>query len=159
MIDKVLAHMGNSNTGQKFFKWASQPMSEKMLNHTLPQIETVLATGCYMFSTARQKNIDDDRKKMLQIQNVASGVVGITIASAANRAIGKFGEKVIENLDPKKVNPDSIKQISNGLRIGLPLIVTSFCMRALIPTFVAMFSGKTMDIMREKRKNKLNVKV
>ena len=97
MIDKILSNIGSSRTGQRFFKWACKPASEKFLNNTLPQIETLLATTCYVISTAKQKNIDDDRKKMLQIQNVASGLVGIGIASSANRAIGKFGEKVIEN--------------------------------------------------------------
>ena len=154
MIDKILSGIGNSNTGQKFYRWASQPASEQMLNRTLPQIETIFSTACYMISTAKQKNIDSDRKKMLQIQHVASGAVGLTISSIANKAISNFGEKVIQHLDPKKVNPDSIRQISAGLRIGLPIVTTAFCMRFLIPSCIALFSGKVMDKVREKREHK-----
>ena len=159
MIDKILSNIGSSRTGQRFFKWACKPASEKFLNNNLPQLETVPATACYVVSTAKQKNIDDDRKKMLQIQNAASGIVGITIASTANRAIGKFGEKVIQNLDTNKINPDSIKQISTGLRIALPLATTAFCMRFLIPSCIALFSGKVMDKVRSNREHKkLNIK-
>ena len=158
MISKVLANIGNSKAGQKFFGWASQPKSEKFLNNTLPQIETVFSTACYMISTAKQKNIDDDRKKMLQIQHVASGAVGLTVASFANRAVGKFGESVAKNLDPKKLDPNAIKQVTNGIKVGLPIVTTAFCMRFAIPTAIALFSGKTMDKVREHRKNKLDVK-
>lgn len=158
MIDKILSTIGNSKTSQKFFKWASQPDAEKFLNSTLPQIETAAATSCYIYSTAKQKNIDDDRKKLLQLQNIGSGVVGITIASTASRAVGKFGEKVIENLDTDKVNPDSIKRISTGIRVGLPIMVTSFCMRFLVPSCIALFSGKIMDKVRNKRNDRLDVK-
>ena len=66
-ISDILARIANSKTGQKIAKWATQPNKEKMLNHTLPQVETVLSTACYVYSTAKQKNIDEDRKKLLQI--------------------------------------------------------------------------------------------
>ncbi len=158
MIAKILSGIGNSNAGQRFFKWASQPSSEKILNQTLPQVETVFSTACYMISTQKQKNIDDDRKKMLQIQHITSGLVGLTIASAANKGISKFGEKVIENIDPAKVNPESIKQISTGLRVGLPIVTTAFCMRFLIPSCIALFSGKIMDKVRDRREKKLDIK-
>ena len=161
MIDKILANVGNSKIGNKFFAWSSKPDSEKFLNNTIPQIETAFSTACYMFSTAKQKNIDDDRKKMLQIQHVASGLVGIIIASKANRAVGKFGEKVIENLDTSKINADVIKQISTGIRIAIPLLVTSCIMRFLIPSAIACFSGKAMDKVRENRdkSKRLDLKV
>lgn len=152
MIDKILSGIGNSSKGQQFFKWASQASSEKFLNNTIPQLETLLATGCYVYSTSKQKNIDKEQRDLLQIQNVASGIVGITIASVANRAIGRFGDSVIKHLDTNKINPNSIKQISTGLRIGLPIATTAFCMRFLIPSCIALFSGKVMDKIREKRK-------
>lgn len=150
MISKILAHLGDSKTGQKFFNWASQPKSESFLNNTLPTIETAFSTACYMYSTAKQKNIDSDRKKMLQIQHVASGVAGMTVGSIANRAISKTVENVIPHLDPKKIDPESLKQVSTGLRIIAPLICTTAIMRLVTPTIIALFSGKVMDKKREK---------
>ena len=160
MIDKILSTMGNGKTAQKFFKWASNPANEKILNQTLPQIETVIATGCYMLSTARQKNIDKDQKDMLQIQNVASGAVGLTLATVISRKVGKFGEDVIKHLDPGKISLESMEKVKTGLRVGIPLVTTAMCMRFLIPSAIAMFSGKIMDKVRDKRgKNKVDFKV
>ena len=154
MIDKILSNVGNSRTGQKFFKWAVNPANEKILNQTLPQVETVVATGCYMISTAKQKNIDKDRKDMLQIQHIASGVVGLTLATAMSNKIGKFGEAVIEQLDPKKIPSKELDGISSGIRVGIPLITTALCLRFLIPSAIAMFSGKIMDKVRAGREHK-----
>ena len=159
MIDKILSTVGNSNAGQRFFKWAVNPANEKILNQTLPQIETIIATGCYMASTARQKNIDKDQRDMLQIQNVASGVVGLTLATVMSRKIGKFGEDVIKHLDPKKIPIENMSKVQTGLRVGIPLVTTALCMRFIIPSAIAMFSGKIMDKVRANREQKkLNYK-
>ena len=151
-ITKILVNIAKSKPGQAFYKWASQPKSEQFLNTTLPQVETVLATGCYVWSTARQKNIDKDRKNLLQIQNIGSGIVGLFVSSWANKKISNYGEKLIKQLDTNKIDPKSIRQISSGLRVGLPILTTGICMRFLIPSVIALFSGKMMDSVRDSRK-------
>lgn len=153
-ISKILANIANSKPGQKFYKWACDPNKEKFFNNTLPQVETVLSTACYVWSTARQKDIDKERKQLLQIQNVGSGVAGLVIASAANRKVSKFGEELIKELDPKKIDPKSIRKISTGIRVASPILITGFIMRFALPTILAGFSGKIMDKVREKKTEK-----
>ena len=153
MIDKILSGMGNSNLGQRFYTWAAKPGSDKILNRTLPQIETVIATGFHVLATARQ-DIDKDRKNLLQIQNVGTGLAGLTLGTALSMGIGKFGEKVIDNLDPQKIPPEKLNQIRAGMRIGIPTTTMCFCMRFLLPSVVALFSGKVMDKVRDKREQK-----
>jgi hypothetical protein len=150
-VSDILARIANTRYGQKIAKWATQPNKDRLLNHTLPQVETVLSTGCYIWSTAKQKDIDKERKQLLQIQNVGSGAVGLVLAGAANRWIGNKGEEIIKYIDPKKVDPKSLRQISTGIRVGLPILTTAVCMRFLIPSFIALFSGKIMDKAREKK--------
>ena len=158
-VSDILARIANTKTGQKVIKWATQPNKEKMLNHTLPQIETILATSCYVYSTAKQKNIDKERKQLLQIQNVGSGLVGLFVAGAANRWIGNKTEEIIKYIDPKKIDPKSLRQISTGLRVGAPILTTAIVMRMALPTLIAGFSGKLMDKARAKQQeNKLDVK-
>ena len=149
MISKILSNIGNSKVGQRFFNWAAQPKSEKFLNQRIPQAETVLTTAMYMISTAKQKNIDDDRKKMLQIQHVASGAVGLTLSTIANKAVSNYSEKVIKHLDPKKIDSNSIKKVSTGLRVFGPIFVTAACMRWLVPVGISLFSSHA--------KNKINI--
>ena len=157
MIDKILSGIGNSKASQKFYKWAVNPKNEKILNQTLPQIETVIATSCYVASTARQKNIEKEQRDMLQIQNVTSGIAGLCVASVLSKKVSAFGEKVIEGLDPNKIPEENIKQIGTGLRVGIPLVTTAFVMRLLIPSAIALFSGKVMDKRRDKQ-SKLDFK-
>ena len=156
-VSDIFVKIANTECGQKIAKWATQPDKEKLLNQTLPQVETVLSTGCYIWSTAQQKDIDKERKQLLQIQNIGSGVVGLILSGAANRWIGNKGEEVIKHLDKDKIDPKSIRQISNGLRVGIPIVTTAICMRFLIPSFIAMFSGKLMDKVREKPRKGLNL--
>lgn len=156
-VNNVLSNIAKTKPMQKFYKWASDPLNDRFLNNNLPQVETILSTACYIWSTAKQKNIDDERKKLLQIQNVGSGAVGLCISSWANKKVGKLGEDVIKHLDTTKVDPKSIRQISTGIRVGLPILTTAFCMRFLIPSLLAAFSGKMMDRIREKEKKGINV--
>lgn len=157
-VSRILETIAKSKSGEKFYKWCAQPGKDKFLNNTLPQVETVLSTGCYVWSTAKQKNIDKDRKQLLQIQNVGSGAVGLVLSSAANKWIGNQTENIIKDLDPNKLDPKTIRKVSTGLRVIAPVLTTAICMRLLIPTVLACFSGKVMDKVREKREErKLNI--
>lgn len=151
-INKIFESLASSKTGQKVYKWACEPKSEKFLNNNLPQIETVLSTACYMWSTARQKNIEKDQRDLLQIQNLGSGILGVGLGAYLNRKIGKYTEKVIKDLDSNKIDPKSIRKISTGLRVGLPILTTAVLMRLVTPTVLAFISGKMMDKKRENQK-------
>ena len=158
-ISRIFENFAKSKTGQKIYKWACERKSEHFLNNTLPQVETVLSTACYVWSTAKQKNIEKDQRDLLQIQNVGSGLIGLAIGSWANRKVGKLGEDIIKDLDPKKLDPKAIRKISTGLRVGLPIMSTAIVMRFLLPSLLAGFSGKLMDKAREKRQQqKLDIK-
>ena len=161
-VSKIFEALAKTKVGQKVYKWCGDGNHDKFLNHNLPQLETILSTSCYVWSTAKQKNIDDDRKNLLQIQNIGSGLVGLVLAGAANRWVYNQGEKIIKDLDPKKLDPKAIRKVSTGLRVGLPLITTAFCMRMLIPTALACFSGQIMSKVRENREKyaqkKLDIK-
>jgi hypothetical protein len=157
-INKIFEAIAKSKAGQKFYKWCASPGKDTFLNNTLPQVETVLSTACYVWSTAKQKNIDDDRKKLLQIQNVGSGAVGLVLGTAANRWISKKTDLIVKDLDPTKLDPKALRKVSTGLRVFAPIVTTAMCMRFLIPCAIAMFSGKVMDKEREKRQQQLNVK-
>ena len=159
-VSKILESIAKSKPGQKFYKWCASPGKDVFLNNTLPQIETVFATGCYILSTERQKNIDRDRKNLLQIQNVGSGIVGLAMGTAANHWVSKKADGIIQHLDPTKLDPKALRKVSTGLRVALPILSTAICMRFLIPTAIACFSGKAMDKVREKREQqKLDIKV
>lgn len=151
-INKIFESFATSKVGQKVYKWACEPKSEKFLNNNLPQIETILSTACYVWSTSRQKNIDKEQRDLLQIQNIGSGILGVGVGAYLNRKVGKYTEKVIKDLDTTKIDPKSIRKISTGLRVGLPILTTAVLMRLVTPTVLAFVSGKMMDKKRENQK-------
>ena len=158
-ISKIFEAIAKSKPGQKFYKWCASPGKDKFLNNTLPQVETVLSTTAYVWSTAKQKNIDDDRKKLLQIQNIGSGAAGLVLGTAANHWISNQTDKIVKDIDPKIMDPKSLRKVSTGLRVIAPLATTAIIMRFALPVLLAGLSGKMMDKEREQRKqNKLDVK-
>lgn len=154
-ISKIFEAIAKSKPGQKFYKWCASPGKDTFLNNTLPQVETVLSTACYVWSTAKQKNIEPEQKQLLQIQNVGSGAVGLVLGSAANRWISKKTDAIVKDIDPTKLDPKALRKISTGLRIAAPIFTTALLMRCIIPTALAATSGKMMD---KKREAKLDVK-
>ena len=157
-ISKIFEAFAKSKAGQKFYKWAASPGKDRFLNNTLPQVETVLATSCYVWSTAKQKNIEKEQKDLLQIQNIGSGVVGIAVGTAANKWISNQTDAIVKDLDPKKLDPKSLRKVSTGLRVIAPILTTAILMRCIIPTALAAMSGKMMDKKREVQEQKLDVK-
>lgn len=160
-INKIFEWLAKTKPGQKVYKWCAEGNHDRFLNNTLPQVETVLSTACYVWSTSKQKNIEKDQRDLLQIQNIGSGIVGLGLGTAANHWISKQTDKIVKDLDPKVMDPKALRKVSTGLRVFAPILVTGTIMRFILPSLVAGFSGKVMDREREKREamKKLDVKV
>ena len=144
-----------SNLGQRFYRYAADPRNESFFNNTLPSLETIVSTICYCWATHKQKDIDPDRRALLQWQNVGSGVVGFLVGSWANRKVSNYAEKIIPHIDPKIV-PD-VHKVIGGLKVGLPIVTTGILMRCIAPSIIAWFSGKAEEVRRSKRDKKLNI--
>jgi len=158
-VSKIFEAIAKSKPGQKLYKWCTEPGHDSFLNNTLPQVETVLSTACYVWSTAKQKNIEKDQRDLLQIQNVGSGIVGLALGTAANHWISKKTDEIIKYIDPKVLDPKSIRKVSTGLRVAAPILSTAIIMRLAIPTVLAGFSGKVMDKVREKREKEKGLNI
>ena len=157
-INKIFESFAKSKTGQKFYKWTNSEKAQKFINLNLAQAETVLSTGAYIYSTAKQ-DLPPRQKTNLQYQNIGSGLVGLLLAGTANRWVYKKGEEIIKDLDPKKLDPKSIRKISTGLRVFLPLATTALCMRWLIPCAVSVLSSVAVDKTHKKDDKTLDTKV
>ena len=154
----LITRVALSDMGQKFYKFATNPKNEDFFNNTLPTIETGVATLCYIWATHKQKDIDDDRKALLQWQNVGSGLVGIALGSWLNRKVSAYAEKIIPHIRQDLI-PDAHKVVA-GLKILIPMATTCLLMRAAMPAAVAWLSGKAEEVRRNKRdleNKKLNV--
>ena len=145
-----------SKTMQKFYKKACDPKHDAFFNNTLPTLETVASTLCYIVSTEKQREIPREQKNVLQWQNVLSGVAGIAIGSVANRKVTKFANKLVPLIDKEHV--EDVHKVVAGTKVVLPLIATALLMRLVMPVVVAQASTMIEDHRRAKKNQKIDVK-
>lgn len=143
-----------SKAVQNFYKKACDPKHADFFNNTLPTLETLVSTGCYIYATQKQKNIPPEQKKVLQWQNILGGVAGMFLGSFLNRKVSKFADKLAPKIDK---NICDVHKIEAGLKVGLPLVATACVMRLLVPVVSAQASTMIEDYRRAK-KNKLDIK-
>ena len=151
---KALEKFATSKVGTKLYKWSSSEKGQKWLYETLPTLETVVATSCYVYATEKQK-LSRREKNVLQWQNVLPAIVGIAAGTYLNRKVFNFGEQIIKNLKPELV-PDAHK-IMGGIRVATPIFTTALLMRFLFPVATAFISGEIEERRAQKNK-KLDVK-
>ena len=153
----LIQRIALSKWGEKLYRHAADPANHRFWSCSLPSLETVTSTMAYCWATHKQKGLDDDRKMLLQTQNVLSGVAGFALGSYLNRKVYDWGEKLVPLIDPKIVD---VHKVTNGLRILLPILLTATLMRCVTPSIVAWISGKTEEVRRAKKvenEKKLNV--
>ena len=145
-----------SKTMQKFYKKACDPKHDAFFNNTLPTLETVASTLCYIVSTEKQREIPREQKNVLQWQNVLSGVAGMAIGSVANRKVTKFANKLVPLIDKEHV--EDVHKVVAGTKVVLPLIATALLMRLVMPVVVAQASTMIEDHRRAKKNQKIDIK-
>ena len=145
-----------SKTMQKFYKKACDPKHDAFFNNTLPTLESVASTLCYIVSTEKQNGIPREQKNVLQWQNVLSGVAGVAIGSVLNRKVTGFANKLVPLID--KAHVEHVHKVVAGTKVVLPLIATALLMRLVMPVVVAQASTMIEDHRRAKKKQKIDVK-
>lgn len=126
-ISDLLAKFAKSKTGQKMYKTLVSPDKETFLNNTLPLIESTVCTASYVYATARDKKIPQEQKPILQWQNVLNGVIGVAVSGTLNKWVSKQGAKVIKDLKPNLIK--DFDNVVTGVKVGLPILMTSLVMR------------------------------
>ena len=145
-----------SKTMQNFYNKACDPKHDAFFNNTLPTLESVASTLCYIVSTEKQDGIPREQKNVLQWQNVLSGVAGVAIGSVANRKVTKFANKLVPLIDKEHV--EDVHKVIAGTKVVLPLIATALLMRLVMPVVVAQASTMIEDHRRAKKNQKIDVK-
>ena len=150
---KALEKFATSKIGTKLYKWASTDKGQKWLCESLPTLETVVATSCYVYATEKQK-LSRREKNVLQWQNVLTALVGMAAGTYLNRKIFAFGENVIKNLKPEVI-PEAHK-IMGGIRVATPIFTTALLMRWALPVATAFISGE-IEEKKARKKEKLDI--
>lgn len=150
----ILKNLSVTKKGQEFYKKFADPKYDNFLNNTLPIIESGVCTLSYVYATHHDKKIPKDQKPMLQWQNIISGGIGMLISAGLNKKVSKLGEDIIKGLKPELMH-DSHK-IIDGIKVGLPILVTSIIMRFGVASAVVPVSTWIESIRNKHKKNKLD---
>lgn len=153
LIVDILSRIANSKTGVKLYKWASSEKGQKWLYESLPTLETVVATSCYVYATEKQ-DLSRREKNVLQWQNVIPALIGMGAGTYLNKKVFNFGENIIKNLKPELVK--DAHKIMGGIRVATPIATTAIIMRFALPVATAYVSGEIEE--RRARKKKLDIK-
>jgi hypothetical protein len=156
LVVGALNRFANSKLGLKLYKWASSEKGQQWLYNSLPTLETVVATSCYVYATERQKGLNRREKNVLQWQNVLPAVIGMIIGTYLNRKVFNFGEAIIKHLKPELV-PDAHK-IMGGIRVATPICTTALLMRWALPVATAFVSGEIEEFKSKRKEKKLDIK-
>lgn len=157
-IPNIFTKIANSKWGQKVYKKLLDPKAEGFWNRTMPVLETATISAFYIASTAMQKNIDRDSKTALQWQNVLSGVASVGLSIPMNRGVSKFADNVSKYLDPHLVK--DVHKVTNGLRVGLPILTSLLVSRFLVAVALVPLSSKIRDTVKKHNhpeEKKLNI--
>lgn len=145
-----------SKTMQKFYKKACDPKHDTFFNNTLPTLESVASTICYVVATEKTGDIPREQKNVLQWQNVLGGVAGVAIGSVLNRKVTGFANKLIPLINKEHI--EDVHKVITGTKVVLPLITTALLMRLVMPVIVAQASTMIEDHRRAKKNQKIDIK-
>ena len=149
-----MERFANSRVGTKLYKWASTEKGQRWLCESLPTLETVVATSCYVYATEKQ-DLSRREKNVLQWQNVLPALVGMAAGTYLNKKVFSFGENIIKNLKPELIS--DAHKIMGGIRVATPIVTTAILMRWALPVATAFISGE-IEEHRAKKKEGLDIK-
>ena len=84
------------------------------------------------------KTIEKERKPSMQWQNGICGVIGISIGTKLNKIIEKHKQAICKELEHKNIV--KVNNVTKGVQIAVPLIITSALMRYIVPVWATPLS-------------------
>lgn len=125
-----------------------QNFAEKYKNTNLPMhtmaLTDVLTTATLCHRVNKSKNIDDDRKRVLNNNSMISTSIGILTGYVADKATNRSTEKFINKFSElNKGNPKLSKYVE-GIKIVKPMLLYGGIYYGLIP-FVSTFFAERIN--------------
>ena len=143
-----------SSTLQSYCKWASSPKIQKRIDNYAPPIQSIVITGIYVKDILDSK-LPEKNKRTMAIHDIACGIAGVIMSLTINNLVDKLKNNVVKNLQKAKIK--DIEKICGGVKIAVPIIITSSIFRYINPC-VAVPLAEWVDKKYEKDKKKIDLK-
>lgn len=139
---------------------AVQKLTEKFHNTNFEQhimcLTDVVATGAFITQTAKNKKIEQDRKKALMYNAGISTGLCIAGSYIIDKALKKPTEKFIKNFRKANKNSPKLEKYVEGIRVAKPALILGGIYYIIIPvisTFLADRFDKNKPISDTKPTN------
>src|SRR5574344_420940 len=128
----LISKIGANSFIQKTCNKMAQPKNFARANAILPTVESIFATGCYLFSIKTNKEIPAERKKPLYWQSIIPCLAGVFMSNGLNKLVSNSKNAIIKELKNKSTIKN-IENITRGVQVLVPLVITSAVMRFIVP--------------------------
>lgn len=123
-----------------------QKMSEKFHNTNFEQhiisLTDILATGTFIQQTAKNKKIEDSRKKTLMYNAGISTGLCIAGGYALNRILKNPADKFIEKFSKINKNDAKLDKYIEGIRVAKPVLILGGIYYIIIPVLSTFFAER-----------------
>ncbi len=148
---KIIDSIAKNKHIQRFIKKTNDGKFYQGLNHKLPLVESGYTTFCYVMATQLDRKIPEKRKKPLIYQSLIGGAVGILISKKIDDFAKKHNNKICEELE--KLNIPKAKNTVRGMRILLPILITTIILRYLVSVASVPLSTLLSRINKNENRN------
>ena len=125
---------------------AVQKLTEKFHNTNFEQhimcLTDVVATGAFITQTAKNKKIEQDRKKALMYNAGISTGLCIAGSYIIDKALKKPTEKFIENFRKANKNSPKLEKYVEGIRVAKPALILGGIYYIIIPVISTFLADK-----------------
>ncbi len=143
-----------SNVLQSYCRWASNPKIQKRIDNYTPPIQSILITGIYVKDILNSK-LPEKNKRTMAIHDIACGTAGVIMSLTLNNLVDKLKNSVIKNIQKTKIR--DIEKICGGVKIAVPIIITSSIFRYINPC-ASVPLAEWVDKKYREKKNKIDLK-
>ncbi len=147
-INNIYNNIVRTKLIQNFSKKISEPKINDKLNTYIPLFESLLITSLYINNTKKSKKIPNENKKFLIINDIFTGSLGALLSISVSKSCKKFIDNVIIDINKSEIK-DKLK-INNGIKIAMPLMISSLIFRYLLPVISTPISSIIKNKMEKK---------
>lgn len=144
----IIDRVGKNKFIQKMIKKTEDKKIYNKLNHHLPLIESGCTTMAYVAVTQLNNKIPEDRKPALIWQSLIGGAVGIAVSKKLDDYVKGHAEKLCKELE-KYDNMPKMKNTLSGIRILLPIAITTLVLRYGVSVLSVPLSSKITQVQNK----------
>ena len=149
-ISTILTNFANKSNVKRYCEWANKPKVDKYLNNGFPLVESAYVTSLYCIDIKASKDIPEERKNPLVYNSLICMVAGMFGGITLNKLIKPIENDVVKNLE--KMDIKKVTHVIAGIRIILPLLLTSLCLRFIVPIAATPTSVFVDEHFKSKKK-------